>query len=231
MIQRNWKQESRSGARECARALVGLGALLLGITIGCSEDEPEHRSGGDTPTESSTTTTTQPPATDEAAKAEVEAVVAEATTIVDELLQDPALIDDPDDDRLDRLVELYTPDSPIPSGVEAQVHEMADAGEYRRPSGSGIFRELTIYEWTSPPDENTLQFDTCALIDDELVDASGAVIETEARVIYAAGEARRIDGVWRFYGLSNDISRSMPFTPGSGTPGFCDGLETGGDPS
>ncbi len=116
--------------------------------------------------------------------------------------------------------------------MEAQIREMADAGEYRRPAASGVFRELVIYQWASPaPDENTLQFDTCALIDDELVDASGGVIETESTVIYAAGEARRIDGVWRFYGLSNDVSRSMPFTPGTGTPGFCEGLETGGSPS
>jgi hypothetical protein len=66
-----------------------------------------------------------------------------------------------------------------------------------------------------------LTFDTCSLIDREKVNAAGDVITTEARVIFTGGEARRVDGVWRFYGLSSDVSRDMPVEPGQADPGFC----------
>lgn len=199
-------------------------ALLAAGTLGCSDDPGDDDDGDSTTTAPSTTSTTDPPATDDAAKEEVEAVVMEATAIVDELLQDPSLIDDPEDDRIGRLADLYADDSPAPGAIEDRVREMATSGEYRRPAASGVYRELVIYQWSSPTDANTLRFDTCAVIDNELVDADGDVLETESQVVYAAGEARRVDGVWRFYGLSNDVSRSMPFTPGTGTRDFCEAI-------
>jgi hypothetical protein len=80
---------------------------------------------------------------------------------------------------------------------------------------------VSIYRWYPATDENTLTFDTCSLIDREKVNAAGEVIDTEARVIFTAGEARRVAGVWRFYGLSSDVSRNTEIEPGQANPGFC----------
>jgi hypothetical protein len=97
---------------------------------------------------------------------------------------------------------------------------LAASGQHERPSATGIFREVSVYAF-EPVDANTLSFDTCNQIDSETVDADGTVLETEALVVFVEGSARRVDGVWRFHGLSNDISRSNPIAPGGSEAGLC----------
>lgn len=195
-------------------------ATVVSTATACSDDD-EAASGDDTATTSETTSTTQPPATDEASHEVVEELVIEATGLADELFQDPSVVDDPDSEALDELRELYTDDSPTPDGVEESVRGLAERGERYRPAASGIYREVAIYKWYPATDDDTLTFDTCSLIDREKVNAAGDVVTTEARVIFTGGEARRVDGVWRFYGLSSDVSRDMPIEPGQADPGFC----------
>jgi hypothetical protein len=196
-----------------------VGALLVSVTA-CSDDDTSA-ADDEARTTIASTTTTQPPATDEASHEIVEELVLEATGLADELFQDPTAVEDPDNEALDRLRELYTEDSPTPDGVEESVRGLADRDERYRPAASGIYREVSIYRWYPATDENTLTFDTCSLIDREKVNAAGEVIDTEARVIFTAGEARRVAGVWRFYGLSSDVSRNTEIEPGQANPGFC----------
>jgi hypothetical protein len=202
------------------RRLTRLSAALvvvLAVLAGCSDDDTSADSGDDT---TATTTTTQPPATDEASHEVIEDLVLEATSLADELFQDPTLVED-ESDALDRLREIYTDDSPTPEGVEESVRGLAERGESYTPAASGIYREVSIYKWDPATDDDTLTFDTCSLIDRVKVDADGNVLSTEARVIFTAGEAQRVDGVWRFYGLSSDVSRSTEFESGTADPGFC----------
>ena len=208
------------------RALALVTMLTLAVAACSGGDDA---SGGPTTTRPPPTpSTTQPPASaGPAAQAIVEDQVVEATALFDELIQDPSRLDDPNDDTLDRLREIYTEDSSTPAAVERGVRELAQAGERYRPAASGIFREVSIYQWEPAADDDTLRFDTCSLIDRERVDAAGTVLEADARVVFAAGEAHRVQGEWRFFGLSNDVSREIPLDPGTANAGFCKNLQPG----
>jgi hypothetical protein len=194
--------------------------VLLAVLAGCSDDDTSADSGDDTTTTVPTTTTTDPPATDEASYEIVEDLVLEATGLADELFQDPTVVEDSGNETLVRLREIYTDDSPTPEGVEQQLRDFVADGQYQRPSATGLFREVSVYAFEAV-DEDTLTFDTCNQIDKETVDADGTVVTTDARVVFVSGEARRIDGVWRFVGLSNDTGRSNPIAPGTSGHGIC----------
>jgi hypothetical protein len=202
------------------RVVSGLVAVLVVSATACSDDDTAAGDDNDTSTTVASTTTTEPPATDEASHEMVEELVLEATELADELFQDPAAVEDPDNEALARLREIYTDDSPTPDGVEEQLRDLAANGQHERPSSTGVFREVSVYAF-EPVDQDTLNFDTCNQIDTERVDANGTVVDTEALVVFVRGSARRIDGVWRLHGLSNDISRSNPITPGESEPGLC----------
>jgi hypothetical protein len=198
-------------------------ALLVVLAAACSDDDSDGSNGDGTTTTVAITTTTQPPATDQASHEIVEDMVIEATELADDLFQDPSAVEDPDNESLARLREIYTDDSPTPDGVEDQLRELARLGQYDRPAANGIFREVGVYAF-EPSGQDTLRFDTCSQIDTERVDADGNVVSTEAMVRFSRGEARRIEGVWRFYGLSSDDSRVTEIEPGGASQGFCQRL-------
>jgi hypothetical protein len=172
---------------------------------------------------------TAPPATDEASHQDVTRLVEEATGLADRFWREPGIVDDPSHPDLVRYRELYTDDSPTPAAVEAGLRQMVEQGEHYRPAASGFMREVEIYQWSPPPDADTLYFDTCSLIDRELVGADGTVLSTDARLLFVGGEARRVDGQWRFHGLSNDVSRTVALAPGAARPGTCAGFVEAAD--
>jgi hypothetical protein len=202
------------------RVISGLVAVLVVSATACSDDDTAAGDDNDTGTTVASTTTTQPPANDEASHEVVEELVVEATELADELFQDPTAVDDPDNEALARLREIYTEDSPTPDGVEEQLRDFVASGQHQRPAANGIFREVSVYAFEAV-DSDTLAFDTCNQIDKETVDADGEVVGTDARVVFVGGEAHRVDGAWRFVGLSNDTSRSNPIAPGTAEQGLC----------
>jgi hypothetical protein len=172
---------------------------------------------------------TAPPATDEASHQDVTRLVAEATGLADRFWRDPGIVEDPSHPDLVRYRELYTDESPTPAAVEDGLRQMVEQGEHYRPAASGFMREVEIYQWSPPPDADTLYFDTCSLIDRELVGPDGTVLSTDARLLFVGGEARRVDGEWRFHGLSNDVSRTVQLAPGAARPGTCAGFVEAAD--
>jgi hypothetical protein len=208
-----------------AKHILGWLALATAapLVAACSGpgDEPEEARPERQAEAAVTPSTTAPPATDEAAHADVAALVDEATALADDFWRDPSVVDDPGNADLARYRELYTNDSPTPAAVEAGLRVMVDRGERYRQASNGFMREVEIYQWSPAIDEDTLRFDTCSLIDRELVGADGTVISSEARLLFVAGEAHRVGGVWRFYGLSNDMARTVPLTPGAARSGTC----------
>lgn len=207
-------------SRQLVAVLVaaGLAVLVGGCTGGGSVDMGEGRPMNDT------TPATQPPATDTAARAVVVDLVAEATGIADRLFQDPTVVNDPHNDDLARLREVYVDGSPTPAGIVARLHAMADTGQRERAAASGIFREVAIYQWEPPPDADTLRFETCSMVDTETVDSSGRVVRVYAQLILTGAEARRVDGVWRFGGFSDEASQRLEIVPGTAQPGYCRGV-------
>lgn len=167
------------------------------------------------------TATTHPPASDAAARRAVEDVLAEATAIADRLFRDPAAIDDPGNDDLARLRDLYVVGSPVPDSIEAQLRDLAASGQRYRAAASGVYREVAIFDWDPPVDDDTLRFRTCSLVDTEVVDGAGQVVDRFAEIILAAAEARRIDGVWHFGGFVDDAAQRVEIVPGTARPGHC----------
>jgi hypothetical protein len=216
-------------ASRCAALAV---AALALITACGDDDTDDSRSDTTNPdASSSTTSTTQPPASDEEeAFPIVGDLVVEANAIIDELLQDPTAVDDPDNPQIGRLREIHTDDSPTPDGVVAQLEELVENGQRERPAESGVFSDFGVYRMTAV-DENTVRFRTCSTEDSETVDATGAVVDQRSQVTQGVGEARRIDGIWRMYGIHLEDDRTLPIEPGSANPGFCDDLFSGEEDS
>jgi hypothetical protein len=206
------------------QAAVATAALIL--LVGCSGDDSgangsSDRSDHDT---DASTSATQPPATEEdEAFSIVEDRVTEANAIIDELLQDPRAVDEPENAEIARLREIHTDDSPTPDGIVTQLEELAENDLRERPAESGVFSDFGVYRMTAV-DENTVRFRTCSTEDSETVDASGEVVDRRAQVTQGVGEARRIDGVWRVYGIHQEDDRTLPIEPGTANAGFCDEL-------
>jgi hypothetical protein len=204
------------------------GALLLGALVAaCSDGDDDQPSGGAEDRQSSqdmASEETQPAATDEdAAFPIVEDLALEATALVDDLYQEPTAIEDPDNQDLERLRGIYTDDSPTPPAIETQLRQLVDDGQRMRPAASGVFRDLGVYRPIAV-DDNTIRFRICATEDRETIDSDGNVVDQRAQVTQGVGEARRIDGRWRFYGIQPDDDRTLAIEPGTANPGFCDRL-------
>ena len=169
---------------------------------------------------------TEPPLVDlDDATAVVVDKVTESARLVDELMQDPAVVDDPSDDRLARLRELYSAESPVPDELEAQLRSLAEQGRRLRPAPSGFFRRLGIYD-TTTVDETALGFYVCSVEDVEIVDAAGVVVDQRARVFQGNGAAVRVDGVWRLLAMVPIDGFSRPLPPGNVNPDLCDAAAT-----
>jgi hypothetical protein len=184
-------------------------------------------------TASSTTTETQPAASGEGQPQAfdlVKSVVLEATALTDELLQNPAVVNDPDNEDIPRLRDLYTDDSEGPDAVIDRLHHLAQDGQEVRAGGSGVFRQMKVFQ-ASAVDGNTVRFRVCAVQDQETVDAQERVISRFAEVTQGTGEARRVDGVWRLYGIHRDADTSFEIEPGSADPNTCDDLYPIEDPA
>lgn len=213
--------------------ILSLFATGLLVTPSCSgDDDSDDQSEAETTTTEPVTTTTHPPAegeTQDQAFAIVEDIVLEATGLADRLFQDPEVVSDPDNEDIERLRELYTLDSPTPDGVISQLEDLANRGLRVRAAASGVFRDLGIYSLAADgPD--TVRFDVCAVEDQETVNSEGQVLEVRAKLVQGVGEARRVDGLWRFYGINPDEAATRDITPGSAVAGFCDDLYAGAEP-
>ncbi len=207
------------------RRWAALAIVAATLLAACGDDDADgDRSDTTNPESGSSASTTQPAATDEEeAFPIVEDLAVEANAIVDELLQDPTAVNDPDNADIARLREIHTEDSPTPDGVVAQLEELVDNDQRERPAESGVFSDFGVYRMTAV-DENTIRFRTCSTEDSETVDADGEVVDRRAQVTQGVGEARRIDGIWLMYGIHPEDDRTLPIEPGTANPGFCDDL-------
>ncbi len=175
-------------------------------------------------TTSESTTMTQPDASSiDAVAPIIEDLVVETSDIATRLATDPSAVSDPDNEDVARFRELYTADSPVPDGVITHLTSLAEKGHRWRPGPSGVMRNVGVYRLVAVNDD-VVQFRVCEIEDVEIVDGGGSVVERRSQIIQGDGEARRIDGAWRFYGTDLDESASLPVRPGSSPADFCDRL-------
>jgi hypothetical protein len=107
--------------------------------------------------------------------------------------------------------------------VIARLDELAAQGLKVQPGASGVFREFMVHGMAAV-DGTTVRFNFCANQDQQTVDEDGTVVTTFAEITQGSGEARYLDGEWRFYGLHRDPDSSIPTDPGDALPGFCESL-------
>jgi hypothetical protein len=212
-------------SRSWLAVAAAAGVALVGASCSGGDDSADDGAGDRTTTTteqaSSTTTTTQPQASGDGQQETftiVENLAVEAIGLADELVQDPS---NASEDDLERLREIYTDDSPTPPNVEERLDELSSNGQEVRAGPSGIFDEFMVHGMVAV-DATTIRFNFCANQDQETVDANGQVVERFAEVSQGAGEARYVDGAWRFFGLHRDDETSLPTEPGQALSGFCD---------
>jgi hypothetical protein len=215
---------ARQTAGQLRTTLISALAVVSALAA-CSGDdaEPAGRSDEQTTATSATTTTQARASDEEAAYPIIRDLVHEATALTDQLFQDPTAVEDPDNPDIERLRELYTEDSPTPNGVLEQLRALAEKHQRWRAAQSGVFRDLGVYRMTTLNDDK-VRFRICASEDLETVDENNHVVAQRAQVTQGVGEARRVDGIWRFYGINIEDDRTLEIAPGTANPGFCDSL-------
>jgi hypothetical protein len=222
-------ERSRWGAFRRLGAGLAVATVLLSASCTGDDDDSEGSSPRRTTTTAERATTTQPQASGDGQQAAftiIESLVHEATDLTDRFMQDPSLASDEDGADVERLRELYTEDSPTPPEVLARSDELASNGQEVRAGPSGAFREFVVHGM-AVVDATTVRFEFCANQDQETVDANGTVVAGFAEVTQGTGEARYVDGRWRFYGLHRDEQTSTPKEPGDVVAGFCQTLYGG----
>jgi len=191
---------------------VSVAALLLVASCGDDDDDRSADDGRDTST-SIPTSTTHPSATgetQEAAFSVIESLVLEMADAVDRLYEDPAAAGDPDNPDVERLREIFLPDSETPDQILAEVNDMADRGDRVQPGPSGTLRTSLVHGFQAV-DADTVTFNLCSTLDQDTVDTAGTVVDSLRRLAQAGGEAQRIDGVWRI-STSPDVDASRDLT-------------------
>jgi hypothetical protein len=153
----------------------------------------------------------------------VEDLVIEATDLANQLFQNPSVVDDRHGELLTRFGEIYTPDSPTPAGVVAQLKDLNAQGRHYRAGPSGKLRDVGVYRMTRI-DGDQVAFRVCAVEDVEIVEAGGKVVGRRSQVTQGDGWAERTAGVWRFAGIDPDETATLRIAPGSAPSGFCDTL-------
>lgn len=209
-------------ARRTATLLVAAGLLAA-----CGGD---HESGGGAAVGDGAAAAPAPPVvaqpsanTPAAAFPVVEDLVIEATDLANRLFQNPSVVDDRHGDLLTRFGEIYTPDSPTPAGVVAQLEDLNARGRHYRAGPSGRLRDVGVYRMTRI-DGDQVTFRVCAVEDVEIVEAGGKVVGRRSQVTQGDGWAERTGGVWRFAGIDPDETATLRIAPGSAPSGFCDTL-------
>jgi hypothetical protein len=210
------------------RVAVAVAAIAALALTACGDDSDEEGEDEESSEESApTTTTTQPSATDDEATAFaiVEDIFHERNELVDEIYQNPQLIEDPGSDHIDRIRALSTGD--MNDAVDTLVddaQEMLNAGDHLQATGD-VMSDRGIYG-IETADANTITFERCLMGDNQRVDDSGdPTSEPTVFGSFGPGTAERVDGVWKISESKRWEGEGLTeneLTPGYLRSGFCD---------
>jgi hypothetical protein len=149
----------------------------------------------------------------------IEALVRENDELVVRLQQDPAVVNDPDSELVQRYRALYTPDSPHPDAYFQGLRDRAVAGTAVRAGPSGVAQQTTVLDLLPASNADIVFFSFCGYGDLEAyVVATSEVREAWSVYALGRGEARRVDGRWRLFNVEAGVSETRP--PGS--PNDCE---------
>jgi hypothetical protein len=203
--------------------LAALLVALTGMAAACGDDGSSGDSDG---SGSGTADGPDAPGThpgaaenEEDAHRIVESLVHDASERTSELYEDPSELDDPDSNRLDRLVALYTPDNPFPESIEGHLRQLADDGVAYVPGPGGFHERIRVFDLTTI-DDDTVRFQYCAALS---VEITGADMDDPylAELRTGVGEARLIDATWQIHDMVTP-SEPRAWDPERLAPDECD---------
>lgn len=173
-------------------------ALVMVSSLGSCGDDDD---GGASPTstDSEATSTTHPSVTDaDEVQPIIEDLIARLDAVTDQVVQDPAVVNDPESALVDEYTALYAPGAEgLDGGLNAFRQSAAD-GTHLEPLNSDTTGRTEITGDLEVVDDNTVKVPVCNVSTYRKLDGNGAVIEyidglTQPGEVWAV----RVDGEWR----------------------------------
>jgi len=209
------------------RRIGKVAGLLCVLLAACSGDDELGDGDRDEPTESTESTessnTTQPPASDEAElRPYIEDLLATWDTGMTDVLEDPRLVaDDPEHELAAELAESFTDDSPYIRDLSVLMDGYVTQDTGTRPGPSGLAQRTSLLHFTEAPDDDHSSFVFCSYQDGIQYRLSdGGERSASVGIVTGAGDATRVDGVWRLHRLRQ---LGLEWKP-AGTPDPCPDL-------
>jgi hypothetical protein len=180
-----------------ATIVVGLAGLLLFHACG-----GEGNQAGDeaAETDGSRRNRPEPRATDvEEVRPYIVELLDEHDYVVDQILADPSIAGDRDSLLIQRYVDVYEPESPIPDQLIAAWVEMGEAGEHVEPYEPGLPVNATSLDGEiEAVSDDEVQFSTCNEQGHRTYGSDGQVTDEQPyQQLTGEGVAVRVDGEWR----------------------------------
>lgn len=203
-------------------------SCVLTISACGGDDDGADEGRKDDPPDASSTSTTQPGAQDEeAVRPYLEGLLGDWDEAMTDILADPRPVaSDPDHELAAALAESFTDDSPYVADLTELLEGYVGQDTGLRPGPRGVVQHTTLLDFTQAPDDDHTSFVFCTFADGvQFRLSSGEELPASVGVTQGAGEAVRVDGVWRLHRLRQLGLDSQP----AGTPDPCPELVDGGE--
>lgn len=206
------------------RGVCAAGLVLVALSA-CSDDRDSDRSPGEdssasTSIATTTTSTTQPPAADlEGMVPHIEELLGQWDEAMVDVLADLEAVEaDPAHPARIALADSFTSDSPYVEDLGLLLSGYIDQDV---SSITGAVQDTTLSHFTesSADDPDFVSFVFCSYSDAELT-VGGEDEPAEVVITDGAGEAHRVDGIWRLHRLQQ-LGRE---TDSAGAPNPCPDL-------
>ena len=167
--------------------------------------------------------TTQPVAGDEVAvRPFIEDLLSAWDETMTDVLADPRLVaEDPEHELAIAVAEVFTEDSPYVRDLSLLMGGYVEQDTGIHPGPSGLAQRSSLLHFTQAPDDDHVSFVFCSFEDGvEYQLSDGSDRPPSVGIVTGAGDATRVEGVWRLHRLRQLGLESEPV----GTPDPCPGL-------
>lgn len=211
----SWDSDSHASVRRGPRpragrqvtVLLGISGLLL--LQGCGGDDGQEGSDrGSSETTEARSTDPEPPASEaEAVRPYIVSLLEEHDHVVNQILADPSVASDRENELTQRYVDLFAPDSDVPEQIlESWVH-MADVGQRTEPYEPGqSVNDMRLTGDVEAMADDQARFPLCHELGYRTVDGDNQVIEDRPPQEHPGeGFAARVRGEWLLWRIDVDV--------------------------
>lgn len=207
---------------------VGVVAACVFALGACGDDDEGGGGERSDRSDSTVSSTTQPAAPDEeAVRPYLESLLGAWDEAMTDILADPRPVAaDPEHELAAELAKSFTDDSPYVADLTELLDGYVAQDTGLRPGPRGVVQHTTLLEFTQAPDDDHTSFVFCSFADGvQFHLSSGEELPPSVGVTQGAGEAVRVDGVWRLHRLRQLGLETQP----AGTPDPCPALVASGE--